>query len=163
MSARSIVWKSLKDVSIVLILSVIPLLVLVFTLLKSGHWKNALNALQCEYTIGGIPGNPWGGFLSVFLPGLFTFVALSWLSTLVARNTQPDLLKFTIGFLLVLSASLAFGMSTVCASISSLWFQDALVVGSTGSPAMFWLSVLVSLVVLSVNLCKVAMASNVLS
>jgi len=147
--------------SIGLVLSVIPLLVLVFTLLKSGHWKDALNALQGEYAIDGVPSNPWGGFLSIFLPGFFIFVALSWLSTLVARSTQPEFLKFTVGFLLAALASLAFGMLMGYASISSLWFQDALVIGSAGSPIQFWLSVLVSLVVLSVNFCKLAMTNNV--
>lgn len=161
MNTQSIIGKSLRSLSIGPVLSVIPLLVLVFTLLKSGHWKDALNALQGEYTIGGVPSNPWGGFLSVFLPGLLTFVALSWLSTLVARSTQPDSLKFIVGFLLVSLASLAFGVSMACASISSLWFQDALVIGSAGSPTLFWLSVLVSLVVLSVNFCKLAMANSV--
>ena len=161
MNTQSIVGRFLRSLGIGPVLSAIPLLVLVFALLKSGHWKNALNALQGKYTIGGVPTNPWGGFLSVFLPSLLTFVILSWSSASVARSTQPNLVKFIVGFLLVLSASLAFGVSMACASISSLWFQDTLVIWSAGSSTLFWLSVLVSLVVLSANFCKLAMANSV--
>jgi hypothetical protein len=159
MIIKSTLDKQFKDMIVGLALFPLPVLVLIFTLIKSGHWKDALSAFRGEYTISGVPSNPWREFLPLFSLSILVFVGSSWLATVTAKSSQPTSLKLITGAFLILLASIAFGMSMVFASVSHLWFRDAPVIGSVGSPILFWLSLLLSLVVLIVNCYRLAPAN----
>ena len=134
-----------------LALSTVPILMLIFTLVRSGHWRGALSALAGKYTAFGIPGNPWRDFLPSFLLAISVFIFFSWLAAMVARRSRPSPGKLLLSVLLNLPASVAFGISMELASISHLWFADYLVIGSPTSPILSWSSLCLSLVVLSAN------------
>lgn len=156
MTVRSI-QEQLRYLFASLVLSTIPILMLALTLVKSGRWRDALSALLGKYTVLGVPNNPWREFLP-FLLTIFVFVFFSWLAAMVVTNSRPGLGKLVLGALLNLPASIAFGISMVFASISYLWFQGSPVIGSLGSPILFWSSLCLSLVVLSANCYRLVLA-----
>lgn len=143
--------KQLKNLIVGLVLFPLPVLMLVFTLVKSGYWKDAINALRGEYVISGVPSNPWREFLPLFSLAMLVFVVASWLANVVVKSSQPTLLRLIASAFLILLASIAFSTSMVFASTSYLWFQDIVLIGSIGSPILFRMSLLFSLVVLIAN------------
>ncbi len=162
MTVQSI-HKQLKCSITSLALSVIPVLMLVFTLIKSGYWGNALNALRGKYTILGVPSNPWRDFTPLFSFVILVLVGSSWLAAIIAKGSQPSLGRSMCIILLNLLASIAFGMSMVFASISYLWFQSASVIGQLGSPILFWSSLCFSLIVLVMNCYRLMLSNSALS
>lgn len=128
--------------------SLVSVLVLVFTLVQSGYWNDAVNALVGKYTTLGLPSNPWLDFLPFFLPTVFLSVLFSWLASTAARGTSPITVKLPLSILLSLAASVTFGFAIVLASTSYLWFQGFSVIGVRGSPVLFWLPFCLLLIVL---------------
>lgn len=161
MSDVSILHKQYRSLVIGLSLSLLPVLVLIFTLAKSGHWKDALGAFWGKYTVAGVPSNPWLEFLPLFCLSLLVFVGSSWLASAIAESPQSTWLKLVVIIPLILLASAAFGGSMVYASVVNLWFQDSPVIGLPTSSILFWLSSLLSVALLIASCLRRMLANGI--
>ncbi|MCP4596586.1 hypothetical protein [Neptuniibacter sp.] len=156
MTILNIISKQLKYSAVHLMLSLLPILTLVFTLIRSDRLKDAVSALKNEYFILGVPSNPWQEFLPLFSSTILAFIGFSWLVGFIARNSQSSWWKLPASILLIILAAVAFGLSMVFASLFHLWFQHAPIIGSLGSSSLFWVSFGLSLVVLIIGVWTTA-------
>lgn len=151
----------IRDLVVNLALLPFPFIFLVLNLVRSGYWRNALDALRNGYTISGVPSNPWREFLPFFLLAVLAFALLSCLAIVLVKGLEPSFLRLVTNVTLSLLASVAFGFAMDLASIFYLWFENTQVVGSVGSPLLFWSSMLVSFALQLINSYRITLATGI--
>ncbi len=128
---NSIILKAL--LVILIFFGGLPIFVLFYTLAQKQYLDVALSAWLGEFSLFGIPANPWLDFLPTF--GLTIFISLclagAGIFLLQNQNNVSLLSKFKPGlsFLLAAIAAIAFEYAIKQALTSYLYFDDFLVIG----------------------------------
>lgn len=144
-----------RDLVFILAMSMLPIILLVYTLVLSGKWESALNAWQGEYKSHGIITNPWQHFLLPFCLTICIFVFSSWLGFITRSRAQlgtlNDRTRLFISLSLIAFGSIGFYLSVLQASMIHLWFED-IILGSSLFPR---LTIGLSLFVLFINMYRI--------
>lgn len=143
----------LGDLVVILFLMSLSFGLLVLNLVWSGSWTDAVKAIRGEYTVFGVPHNPWFEFLPFFVLSLVGLLIFSWLSIVASKSIQFLWLRVTVSVILNLIASLAFAISTTGAFIVHWWFQQGPVIAKGLLPS-FWPSMIISFLLLTANCCR---------